>query len=279
MAIYRSIHITFWQDEFVLTLTPEEKYFYLYLMTNSKTKQCGIYELPIKIAIMETGYNEETINKLFNKFEKNKKIIRSKSTSEICIINWLKYNFSKSPKVLKCIHLELDNVKDKSLLRHIDTVSIGYKYSMDTGPNRYREEEKEKQEEKEEQKQKQEKKYTMLEIEKLFIEIEPACYNYSFERKSIYILINKINELFNKDPPLKDIGIIDFVKNMITVYAVGKKAKKTIFQNPIVPHILASNNMFPQIIEEMKKNKIEQDEVAEINDSILNAVRKGVNRR
>ena len=59
MAVYRQIQTTFWQDDFVLSLTPEEKYFYIYLFTNSKTKQCGIYELPIKVAEMETGYNKD----------------------------------------------------------------------------------------------------------------------------------------------------------------------------------------------------------------------------
>ena len=59
--IYRQVYTSFWQDGFVLTLTPEEKYFYLYLITNSKTSLCGIYELPIKIIEFETGYNRETV--------------------------------------------------------------------------------------------------------------------------------------------------------------------------------------------------------------------------
>lgn len=53
MAIYRKIHISFWQDPFVLKLTPEEKYFYIYLMTNSKTNQLGCYE--ISKAIINKG--------------------------------------------------------------------------------------------------------------------------------------------------------------------------------------------------------------------------------
>ncbi|MEH7458486.1 replication protein, partial [Bacillus sp. JJ1127] len=36
MAKFRQVHVDFWQDGFVLDLTPEEKYFFLYLMTNSK---------------------------------------------------------------------------------------------------------------------------------------------------------------------------------------------------------------------------------------------------
>ena len=54
MAVYRHIHINYWQDGFVLDLTPEEKYFYIYLMTNSKTSQCGIYELHRRIIETET---------------------------------------------------------------------------------------------------------------------------------------------------------------------------------------------------------------------------------
>ena len=63
MSIYRHVHINYWQDAFILDLTPEEKYFYVYLLTNSKTKQCGIYELPMRIIETETGYNRENIDK------------------------------------------------------------------------------------------------------------------------------------------------------------------------------------------------------------------------
>jgi hypothetical protein len=55
MAVFRQIQISFWQDAFVLDLTPEEKYFYCYLLTNSKTAQCGIYELPKRIIEMSSG--------------------------------------------------------------------------------------------------------------------------------------------------------------------------------------------------------------------------------
>ena len=64
MSVYRYVHTNYWQDDFILSLTPEEKFFYVYLLTNSKTKQCGIYELSKKVMVFETGYNIETINKL-----------------------------------------------------------------------------------------------------------------------------------------------------------------------------------------------------------------------
>ena len=119
MAVYRQVQTAFWQDEFVLQLTPEEKYFYLYLLTNSKTKQCGIYQLPMQVIIMETGYNQETAEKLLNRFIDYGKVIYSIKTKEIGIINWPKYNPMESPKTRACVVKELKEVKDKMLIMKI----------------------------------------------------------------------------------------------------------------------------------------------------------------
>ncbi len=73
MAKYRQLYTEFWKDGFVVELEPEEKYFYLYLLTNVNTSQCGIYELPKKIIENETGYNRETVDNLIKKFEEYKK--------------------------------------------------------------------------------------------------------------------------------------------------------------------------------------------------------------
>jgi hypothetical protein len=78
MAIYRCVRTSFWQDDFVLELTPEEKYFYIYLMTNFKTTQCGIFKLAKKIVETEIGYNRETIEKLIKIFTKQIKGTRKK---------------------------------------------------------------------------------------------------------------------------------------------------------------------------------------------------------
>ena len=83
MGKHRFVNVEFWQDAFVLDLTPEEKYFYLYIMTNSKTSQCGIYELPYRVIELETGYNHETVEKLLNRFVEYGKIKYSKNTKEL----------------------------------------------------------------------------------------------------------------------------------------------------------------------------------------------------
>ena len=132
MAIYRQIHITFWQDPFILELSPEEKYFYLYLMTNSKTSQCGIYELPKKVMQLETGYNDETVDKLLKRFIDYGKILYDQETKEIMILNWLKHNMNTSPKVKSRIKKELKDVKNKEFLSLFHTVCKQYLYSIDT---------------------------------------------------------------------------------------------------------------------------------------------------
>lgn len=148
MAKYRQIHVEFWQDSFVLDLTPEEKYFYLYLMTNSKTTQCGIYELPKRIIEMETGYNRETVEKLLQRFKDYGKIKYSDTTKEVFLINWIKYNGINSPKVKACIKKELENVKNKEFIDEFYRLCKQYGYGIDTvsidlGEEEEKEEEKE----------------------------------------------------------------------------------------------------------------------------------------
>ena len=117
MAVYRHIHIDYWQDGFVLDLTPEEKYFYIYLMTNSKTSQCGIYELPKRIIETETGYN--------------KKIVYCEETREVFLMNWIKHNKIVSPKVKKCVYEELKKIKSMDMVNLFFKQCEGYGYTLD----------------------------------------------------------------------------------------------------------------------------------------------------
>jgi hypothetical protein len=157
MAVYRQIQTAFWQDDFVLQLTPEEKYFYLYLLTNSKTKQCGIYQLPRPIIIIETGYNQETVEKLLNRFIDYGKIIYSPMTKEIGIVNWPKYNPMESPKIKACVVKELKEVKDKTLIMkvygraEIFLTENSSRYRMEGVSQEAEEKEKEKEKEKAEE--------------------------------------------------------------------------------------------------------------------------------
>jgi hypothetical protein len=120
MAIFRKIHTSFWSDPFIQDLDNDHKLFYLYLLTNEKTKQCGIYEISKKQISFELGYSIDRVSKLLTYFIKTGKILYSEETKEIAIKNWNKFNGSTSPKVVSCILSELKNVKDIVLIEYVN---------------------------------------------------------------------------------------------------------------------------------------------------------------
>lgn len=141
MAIYRNIQMSFWTDPKVLdSFTPEDKYFYLYLMTNPHTNLCGCYEISERQIENETGYTKKIIEKLIDRMCMVHKVIDfSKPTKEILITNWHKYNWTKSEKFRVPLLKEIQGVKNarfrtylSDLANGIDTVSIPYQYGMDT---------------------------------------------------------------------------------------------------------------------------------------------------
>lgn len=117
MVIYKQIQASFWQNAFVLELTPEERYFYVYLITNTTTTACGIYRFNMKLAVLESGLSEDTIKKYLNAFENSGKIIISKMSQELMIVNWLKHNTKMNKRIIGNINAELKEIKDKELLR------------------------------------------------------------------------------------------------------------------------------------------------------------------
>ena len=135
MAIFRCVSPSFWSDPKVDDdFTPEDKYFYLYLLTNPHTTLSGCYELGKRQASRELGYNEETVDRLIYRMETVHNVIRyDKATKEILLLNWHKYNWSKSPKCLKGVEYSLQNIKSDAFRKYCaDTLSIQYRYSIDT---------------------------------------------------------------------------------------------------------------------------------------------------
>lgn len=120
MAIFRKIHTSFWSDTFIQDLDNDHKLFYLYLLTNEKTKQCGIYEISKKQISFELGYSIDRVSKLLKHFIDSGRIMYNDATKEIALKNWNKFNGSTSPKVVRCIQSELSNVKDIVLIEYVN---------------------------------------------------------------------------------------------------------------------------------------------------------------
>lgn len=167
MAIFRKIHTSFWSDSFVSELDNDQKLFYIYLMTNERTKQCGVYEITKKQISFDLGYSIDKVSKLLTYFITNGKIRFNDKTNELAVGNWLKYNNSTSPKVQSCINQEFSKVKD--------TVLIEYVKSMDTHPQ-------EEQEEEEEQKPEEDLSFVSLD----FLDCYNVWMTYKGQRKEGY---------------------------------------------------------------------------------------------
>jgi len=144
MAIFRKVHTSFWSDSFTSDLTIDQKLFYIYLLTNERTKQCGVYEITKKQISFDLGYSIDKVSILLKYFISKKKIKYNEDTKELAIGNWLKYNSSTSPKVVSCINKEFLLVKD--------TLLIEYVKSIDTLSQEEEEQEEEEQEEEQEPK-------------------------------------------------------------------------------------------------------------------------------
>lgn len=120
--VKRIVSTSFWTDRKVdENMSAEDKYFFLYLITNPYTTQLGIYELPIKQAAVHLNWSKENVEVLLERFENKYGLIKySKDTGEVAIKNYLLHSIVKGGKpVMDCLKKEKNRVKDKTLLDYI----------------------------------------------------------------------------------------------------------------------------------------------------------------
>ena len=217
MAIFRKVHTSFWSDSFVSELDNDQKLFYLYLMTNERTRQCGVYEITKKQISFDLGYSIDKVSKLLAYFISKKKIKYNDKTNELALGNWLKYNNSTSPKVQSCINQEFKLVKD--------TVLIEYVKSMDTQSQEEQEEEEEKEPEEEVYKKFKHLSITVNEFNKL---VENG-----YTKEEVDQILNKIENFKNNKKYVSlYLTAIDWLKNE-REWSNGKPQTPKPVQNPV----------------------------------------------
>lgn len=122
MAKFRMIHTAFWDDSKVNEkMTPEDRYFFLYLLTNGHTTEVGIYQITKEQMACETGYSIKSIHSLIQRFTEHYKLIKyNEQTYEMAIRNWGRYHFNEGGKPgMDCIQGELKLVKELSLIQFV----------------------------------------------------------------------------------------------------------------------------------------------------------------
>lgn len=112
----------FWENPIVLEeMTPEDNYFYLYLLTNPYTTQTGIYRITKKQMAFDLGYSLESVHALMERFIWHHKLIRyNPKTRELAIKNWGSDSLNKDEKpVMDYFLSQLKEVEDMSLIRYV----------------------------------------------------------------------------------------------------------------------------------------------------------------
>lgn len=119
MSKFRQIQTSFWSNTYIQEeMTAEDKYFYLYLMTNEFTTQIGIYSITKKQIAFDLGYSLESVQALLQRFETYHKLIKyNTETREIILLKWAENNLNIGGKpVQDLIKKEISQVKNKEFL-------------------------------------------------------------------------------------------------------------------------------------------------------------------
>lgn len=121
MANYRNVSMNFWTDSKVVDdFTPEDKYIYLYVLTNPHTNLCGCYEVSIRQIANETGYNTDSVERLLKRLDQTHNVLRYYApTKEILILNWHRFNWTPSDKLNKPLLAEIQKVKHSGFREYL----------------------------------------------------------------------------------------------------------------------------------------------------------------
>ena len=147
MGGYFTVDNAFWSDPDILdNYTPEDKYFYLYLLTCPNANISGCYEISLKKMSYDTGYSTDTVSRLLERFINIHRVIDyDRETKELLVCRWAKYHWTKSPKYIVALKKKITDIKSLKFKKFLtlncknledseekETVWIPYQYGMDT---------------------------------------------------------------------------------------------------------------------------------------------------
>lgn len=137
----RLIDTELWNNEQIVEeFTCDDKYFWLYLLTSPHGSICGVMRYSPAIIGRDMGLHKDTIENLVYRFENNYKLIFvDKETKELLILNWYKWNWSTSGKLLQSVLNSKETIKSAFIQELVqeridfvtgktDRVSIPYAY-------------------------------------------------------------------------------------------------------------------------------------------------------
>lgn len=117
------VNTRFWNDNFIASLSPIDRYLFLYFLTNEHTNIAGIYELPLRTIVNETGVSVKILQSAFKRFSGKIHYIEG----WVYVKNFQKHQSATSFTVQKGITSELEKIPPqiRKLMEDIDRVSGG----------------------------------------------------------------------------------------------------------------------------------------------------------
>jgi hypothetical protein len=133
MADFRQIHTRIWKDNWFCDLPDDGKLLFIYLFSNERASVSGIYELPLKYMVFESGIDRERVEELLAEFDRADKVRYDYENGIVWVINLRKYNESASPKVKIRLYKDVAAIPDSDILHlYCKAYKIQYPYSIDT---------------------------------------------------------------------------------------------------------------------------------------------------
>lgn len=130
----RIIHTKiYFEDDWFYSLSIENKFLFIYLISNSHIGLTGIYNLPKRVILLETGLKEPEIDEGRKIFEESGKIYSFKDW--VYIVNARRYANYTGEKNITATNRELESIPLEVMRYFTNTVSIPYTYPMDTPIN------------------------------------------------------------------------------------------------------------------------------------------------
>jgi hypothetical protein len=129
VATQRYISTSFWDDPWIRKLTRDDRYLYLYFLTNPLTNIAGVYQIGIDRIAFDTGFAEKEASDIIKRFEEAGKAYYYHEEFMI-LPTWPKHQkWEKHSKINAGIKACLEKL-DPDLISFLK--SIGYRYPMDS---------------------------------------------------------------------------------------------------------------------------------------------------
>lgn len=128
--VYTKIH----EDDYFRGLSDREQCFFFFLLTNEKINLCGMYQCPDWYILgLKPAWSKKALEAMKNRFMGDKKFIFLDGW--VRVVNYEKYNMFTGEKNEIACNRELLSVPEGLKNYNLDTLSMDYRYPIDSPSN------------------------------------------------------------------------------------------------------------------------------------------------